>query len=113
MMNPYLAPQKHLADETYANSIIEAVLTCKDQSIDNVKKRTRKKDIVYTRHLLCYYLCSFTSFTLVEIAGKVGLADHTSVMYGRNKIRYQSGMYSDVQEDCSKIFEMIMSDNTY
>lgn len=49
---------------------------------------TRKKEVTKTRQLVCYFLYNHYDMTLLEICKEFRLANHTSVLYGVNKVHF-------------------------
>lgn len=105
--NYLVAPQKYLPDYDFADRIINTVTQYKAIDLEVVKTKKRTQRIVYVRHLLCYFLANFSTLPLKEIADKIGVGDHTTVIHGRDKIRNLKGVYDDVQQDCAAIFNLI------
>lgn len=50
----------------------------------DITKTTRKKEFIHARRVLCYLLKQHTNLTLVEIANRCGLTDHTTALYHIN-----------------------------
>lgn len=50
----------------------------------DITKITRKKEFIHARRVLCYLLKQHTNLTLVEIANRCGLTDHTTALYHIN-----------------------------
>jgi chromosomal replication initiator protein len=50
-------------------------------SIDQMKHKTRKKEIVQARHIAMYFAKTFTNFSLKAIGQAFGGRDHTTVMH--------------------------------
>jgi len=48
--------------------------------------RSRKKDLVYARHLTAYILLTEANLSLEEVGRLLGGRDHTSIMHARDKI---------------------------
>lgn len=56
----------------------------KDEYDVDITKTTRKKEFIHARRVLCYLLKKHTNLTLVEIANRCGLNDHTTALYHIN-----------------------------
>lgn len=56
----------------------------KDEYDVDITKTTRKKEFIHARRVLCYLLKQHTNLTLVEIANRSGLTDHTTALYHIN-----------------------------
>lgn len=52
-----------------------------------IRKYRRFKELVIIRHLFCYVAYKTGRYTLWEIANKIGVRDHTTVMNGRDSAR--------------------------
>lgn len=50
----------------------------------DITKITRKKEFIHAKRVLCYLLKQHTNLTLVEIANRCGLTDHTTALYHIN-----------------------------
>ncbi|MCR4330173.1 MAG: chromosomal replication initiator protein DnaA [Candidatus Roizmanbacteria bacterium] len=55
-------------------------------SLKEIRSETRKKDIVFARHVCMYFLKTQTPLTYEEIAHLLGRKDHTTVLHGVQKI---------------------------
>ena len=115
MISPYLAPQKHFAgtraSSQFADRIIESVLQYTGYPIEVIKKRSRKREIVYVRQLLSYFLHTYSSMTckqIGEILSEDKPMDHTTIVHNKQKIKDLRSVYSEVQLDCENIFHLIM-----
>ena len=51
-----------------------------------LSQRTRKREVVYVRHIAMYLLCTQTSLSLLSIGELFGGFDHTSVIHARDRI---------------------------
>lgn len=54
-------------------------------SIDQIKSKSRKRDYVLPRHLMCYFLCKYGGQTLSS-TGTALNRDHASVLHGKKAI---------------------------
>ena len=53
---------------------------------DDIRSNSKARRIAYPRQIAMFLCKQMTGFTLKEIAGFVGLSDHTTVLHGINKI---------------------------
>ena len=67
------------------DNIIQSVCDSFHTSLDNIKRKKRKRELVTARHLCYYFLRKYTDNTLKEI-GFFFNTDHTTVIHGCNKI---------------------------
>lgn len=72
---------------TSAYDIIYKACAYFSMSEEALFKKTNKASVVYPRHIVTYLLCTHTKLSLREIADITRAADHTSVMYIRDKIK--------------------------
>lgn len=73
-------------NEASFSSADELISTCCqiwDVEEDDLRERTRKREIVQMRYVLSLLLNVRTALTLTEIAHKVGYNDHTDVIHAR------------------------------
>lgn len=66
--------------------IIHAVLEASGLTIDELKERTRVRNVCIPRQLLCYLLYHKTGMSEAHIAPEVGI-DRTTVIHSINKIK--------------------------
>ncbi len=72
------------AYNTPAN-IIDRFCSIRNTSLEDLKKVSRKQEIVYNRHLVMYLLKNKTKLNLREIGELFG-KDHATVIHSCNKI---------------------------
>ena len=75
-------PHRHLEPEV----IIMAVADYFAVSVEDVMGRRRSRDIALTRQVAMYLIRDLTSLSLPQIGRAVGNRDHTTVLYGVDKI---------------------------
>lgn len=63
-------------------------IVCEETGIpfEKLMKKNRQTEVVQARQLLSYY-GSMCGFSLTVVARELGLADHSSVIHGRDKIK--------------------------
>lgn len=66
--------------------IIEKVCAQYDVTLNELKMRCRKKELVFARHLCMYLLRKGTKLSLKQIASIFGHSDHTSVIHATSSI---------------------------
>lgn len=70
--------------------------------IDDIKKITRKREVVYKRQMAMYFLVNYTTETYLEIGQFFG-KDHTTVIYGKDMVRNQIELDESVKKDIEAI----------
>ncbi len=75
-------PHRHLEPE----AIISAVADYFAISVEDVMGRRRSRDIALTRQVAMYLIRDLTSLSLPQIGRAIGNRDHTTVLYGVDKI---------------------------
>lgn len=102
---------------TKQQDVIDAVLTYFDVDFHYLKTRSRKREIVYPRQVMMYFLKSYTGLKLKEITSmfresdKQKPMDHTSVIHSCHAIT--DLMFSDpgVRKQIEIISGIIMKHN--
>jgi hypothetical protein len=65
---------------------------------DDLRKKSRVKEIMKVRQLSAYFLWKYTAFTNAEIASFIGLTDHSSVNHHRNSFEDHCAVHSDAEQ---------------
>lgn len=71
-------------------------------SIDDLKKISRKREVVYKRQMAMYFMVNYTTDTYLEIGQFFG-KDHTTVIYGKDLVREQIELDDNVKNDIEAI----------
>jgi chromosomal replication initiator protein len=71
----------------------------------DLKRKTRKRNIVYPRQLCMYLLCIHTKLSLKYIGELFGGRDHTTVIHSRELIMDLLQCDTRVKDDLDKISE--------
>lgn len=76
---------------------------------DDLRKKTRKKEVVYARHISMYLLKNFTTMTYKSIGILMGNRDHTTCIYACNLVFDQLSLGYDnpYKEDVARIIDRI------
>lgn len=53
---------------------------------ENITKQTNKREIVWARQLVQYFMTIYTKYSLTEIGRRTANRDHSTVLYSCNKI---------------------------
>lgn len=94
-MSPYIMPGIRKEQRpSMVKQTIEAVLSYKGYALSQIANNSHKRDIVYTRQLIEYFLCMENTYSLKRIGRVFGFQrDHSTVIYSRDTIR--DLMFSD------------------
>jgi chromosomal replication initiation ATPase DnaA len=68
------------------DKLMNVVCNYCEVTVELVASETRKREVVFARHLFFFLATHITSHTLGEIGDHIGGRDHTTVIHGRNKI---------------------------
>jgi chromosomal replication initiator protein len=87
--------------------IIEIICDYQDVKINELKSRSRRRDITYARHLIMYFMRKRCYLTFTEIGRFFGLKDHTTIMYGVQRIEGLVEMDESAKEEVSRLKQKI------
>lgn len=82
--------------------ILKAVSEVTLISEQDILTKSRLKEIVFARHLYCYFSCEKTRYSLKSI-GKLINRDHASVIHGNKRIIYELEYYPEVKHIIKRI----------
>jgi chromosomal replication initiator protein len=82
--------------------VIKVVCDYFGTTIEFIKTKRRKKEIVYKRQIAMYFLVQYTNDTYVEI-GRFFNMDHTTVIYAKNLIRDLISIDDPIIDDIESI----------
>lgn len=92
VMNYYVAPgiiraklDKRSPSIT-AERVIYMTMLSFNLTLNDIRKKTRRREIVYPRHVLCYLLRKKTNMSLKDIGELTGGRDHTTVIHAIKSI---------------------------
>jgi hypothetical protein len=74
--------KKEASSENVLKSLLEKVADYSGFSIEDIKRKCRKRDLVFARHLY-FFLSSYLCKSSLKDIGKSCNVDHTTVMHGR------------------------------
>jgi chromosomal replication initiator protein len=80
------APKKEVRVITF-DVVLNVVSIYTGLSKDEIIKKCRKREIIFARHLVCYFTRKFTNLALSTIGEHFGGQDHTTVLNGDRKIK--------------------------
>lgn len=102
---PGLKDKKPLRN-TVPQRIIRAILDYRGQTLLEVKAKSRKRTVVYTRQLISYFLATYSELTQSDI-GRYFEQDHTTIIYGYTTIKNLLEVEPAVQNDYNIIYNKI------
>lgn len=70
-----------------AERICEAVSRYYSLDSEDLKNKSRKRDVCTARQIAMYLMCKTTSMSLVSIGNYFNGKDHTTVIHSRNNIK--------------------------
>jgi chromosomal replication initiation ATPase DnaA len=82
--------------------ILKAVNEVTLISENDILSKNRLKEIVFARHLYCYFACEKTRYSLKSIGTFIN-RDHATVIHGNNKILYELEYYPEVRHIVKRI----------
>jgi chromosomal replication initiator protein len=90
-MNYYVAPglfKKELIKFTKCKSdkIIDLICTNYKVSFDDIKSKSRKRNVVMARQLICYFIYEHTKLTLIKVAEMLN-RDHSTIIYSKDIVK--------------------------
>lgn len=101
---------KHPSVDIYANrlsDIVEAVEKYFGITMERMKSKTRKREVVYARQICMYFICAKTNISLKTIGELFGERDHTTVIHSRDNIKNLIDVDFKVQLDIQTLLDKI------
>jgi chromosomal replication initiator protein len=92
-----------------AEDIIEAVSGHYNLSEDQIISRDRSKDVAFARHVAMYLIREETSNSLPKIGDSLGGRDHSTIIYGCEKIGDQLEADENLRRDLMAIREQLQN----
>jgi chromosomal replication initiator protein len=83
--------------------IRKAVCAYFNVSYRELQKSSRVRRLSYVRQVSFYLLRNYSTDSLNMIGSRYGSRDHTTVIYGANKIRELMKIYPEVEDDLKQI----------
>lgn len=74
-------PMPLFTEANHYNMIIDTIIQVEGVDRDTVFARGRKRELVFCRQLICWFLRRLTNLTLSAIARAINACDHTTVIY--------------------------------
>jgi chromosomal replication initiator protein len=103
LVNMALADLMHRPDKLTVEHVFDAVCQYYNVSNDDLVGASRKKTIAYPRQMAMYLARTETNASLPQIGEKLGNRDHTTVLYGYEKIATLIDADSTIRRDCMEI----------
>lgn len=103
LVNMALADLMHRPEKLTVERVFEAVCRYYNVTNDDLIGASRKKTIAYPRQMAMYLARTETNASLPQIGEKLGNRDHTTVLYGYEKIATLIDADSTIRRDCMEI----------
>ena len=103
LVNMALADLMHRPDKLTVEHVFDAVCQYYNVTNDDLVGASRKKVIAYPRQMAMYLARTETNASLPQIGEKLGNRDHTTVLYGYEKIATLIDADSNIRRDCMEI----------
>jgi chromosomal replication initiator protein len=92
------------------NEILKAVCLYYSVKVQDVKGKRRKKEYVIPRQVAMYLMKEITDMPYMSIGELLGGRDHTTVMYGVEKIQGEIAETGKITQDIVNVKQIIFSD---
>ncbi len=103
LVNMALADLMHRPDKLTVEHVFDAVCKYYNVTNEDLVGGSRKKTIAYPRQMAMYLARTETNASLPQIGEKLGNRDHTTVLYGYEKIATLIDADSNIRRDCMEI----------
>lgn len=103
LVNMALADLMHRPDKLTVEHVFDAVCKYYNLTTDDLIGASRKKTIAYPRQMAMYLARTETNASLPQIGEKLGNRDHTTVLYGYEKIATLIDADATIRRDCMEI----------
>lgn len=102
-LEKYIKERIGHSNKARVSKILDVVAEFKGVPIQEVTRKTRRRDIVYTRQL-CHYFCYYyTTETMWGISEQLGKQDHATVHHSVKVVNELSSTYKYIQEEVDQI----------
>jgi chromosomal replication initiator protein len=92
------------------NEILKAVCTYYSVKIQDIKGKRRNRELVIPRQVAMYLMKEITDMPLMTIGDFLGGRDHTTIMYGVDKIQNEIAETGKMTQDIVNVKQIIFSD---
>jgi chromosomal replication initiator protein len=103
---PVLTPQEQV-EESSPEAVLQAVVDIFQVSIEDLKGSSRRREISLARQVAMYLMRQHTDLSLPKVGEVLGGKDHTTVMYGCEKINQLKSQDSDLAQTLRKLSDRI------
>jgi chromosomal replication initiator protein len=86
--------------------ILESVCRYYQISPETLRGKQRDRDIVWPRQVAMYLMREETSASLLQIGAALGGRDHTTIMYGWEKVSSELNKSAQVRQELANVLEM-------
>lgn len=113
-MSPYIIPglKKALMLTQLTNNcdaiIIDTILDYREHSREKVLGKSRKRELVHTRRLLCWFLKKRTKLSLKDIGGLLGGRDHTTVIHSLQALQDLMDTEPEIRNEVNYLSEIFL-----
>jgi chromosomal replication initiator protein len=102
-----------MTDKAKSEIIISTVASYMGLPAENMKKRSRKREIVTARFYAIYFLRKHTCLSLIEIGSLFGRLDHSSVLNAvtvtGDRIKLEKSTRGDINSLCEILSRVLKS----
>ncbi len=103
-----LLPNRPELDPT---TILQTVASYYSLSIDDLRSPNRSQRVALPRHMAMYLLREETDFSLPQIGAQLGGRDHTTILYGYERIRVQIEENDQIRRDALTLKSQLYTHN--
>jgi chromosomal replication initiator protein len=105
-ISPVLTSQEKV-EESSPEAVLQAVVDVFKVSIEDLKGSSRRREISLARQVAMYLIRQHTDLSLPKVGEMLGGKDHTTVMYGCEKINQLKTKDSDLAQTLRKLNDRI------
>lgn len=91
-----------------AEVIKETIACFFNISFDDVKAQTRKREVVYIRQMMMYFMVKHTLISLKGICKMFDKKDHSTIIYAVETIKGLSDAYPDIKDQVDLISKKLL-----
>jgi len=92
------------------NQILRAVCTYYSVKSNDIKGKRRTKELVLPRQVAMYLIKDLTKTPLMSIGEFLGGRDHTTIIYGVEKVEKESAYLGKLRQDISNVKQIIYAE---
>lgn len=87
--------------------ILESAVKCFGFSVEELKGKSRKRELVWARALTVFFMKAYCGYTLAGIGYKIGERDHATIINLIEKVIDYVARYKDSKSDFMKLMKVI------